>query len=48
MSQLFVYKTRLFWYTKKEMLEKSYWLVLGGFRKKKQRELLEEVKSDAV
>ena len=33
---------------KKEMLEKSYRLVLGGFRKKKQRELLEEVKSDAV
>ena len=30
------------------MLEKSYRLVLGGFRKKKQRELLEEVKGNAV
>ena len=30
------------------MLEKSYRLVLGGFRKKKQRELLEGVKSNAV
>ena len=33
---------------KKEMLEKSYRLVLRGFGKKKQRELLEGVKSDAV
>jgi len=33
---------------KKEMLEKSYRLVLRGFSKKKQRELLEEVKSNAV
>lgn len=34
MSQLFVYKTRLFWYTEKEMLEKSYRLVLKGFSKR--------------
>jgi len=33
---------------KKEMLEKSYRLVLRGFGKKKQRELLEGVKSNAV
>lgn len=33
---------------KKEMLEKSYRLVLRGFSKKKQLELLEEVKSNAV
>jgi len=33
---------------KKEMLEKSYRLVLKGFSKKKQRELLEVVKSNAV
>ena len=32
----------------KEMLEKSYRLVLGGFSKKKQKELLEGEKSDAV
>ena len=31
-----------------EMLEKSYRLVLRGFSKKKQRELLEEVKNNAV
>ena len=31
-----------------EMLEKSYRLVLRGFSKKKQRELLEGVKSNAV
>jgi len=33
---------------KKEMPEKSYRLVLRGFSKKKQRELLEGVKSNAV
>ena len=33
---------------KKEMLEKSYRLGLRGFSKKKQRELLEEVKGNAV
>ena len=33
---------------KKEMLEKSYRLVLRGFSKKKQRELLEEVNNNAV
>ena len=33
---------------KKEMLEKSYRLVLRGFSKKKQRELLDGVKSNAV
>ena len=33
---------------KKELLEKSYRLVLRGFSKKKQRELLEEVKGNAV
>jgi hypothetical protein len=33
---------------KKEMLEKSYRLVLMGFSKKKQRELLERAKSNAV
>ena len=33
---------------KKEMLEKSYRLVLGGFSKKKQKELLEGEKSNAV
>lgn len=32
----------------KEMLEKSYRLVLGGFSKKKQKELLEGEKGDAV
>ncbi len=32
----------------KEMLEKSYSLVLGGFSKKKQKELLEGEKSNAV
>ena len=32
----------------REMLEKSYRLVLGGFSKKKQRELLEGEKKDAV
>ena len=32
----------------KEMLEKSYRLVLGGFSKKKQKALLEGEKSDAV
>lgn len=31
-----------------EILEKSYRLVLRGFSKKKQRELLEEVKGNAV
>jgi hypothetical protein len=49
MSQLFVYKTRLFWYTEKGNAGKVLpGLVLGGFRKKKQRELLEEVKGNAV
>ena len=33
---------------KKEMLEKSYQLVLSGFSKKKQKELLEGEKNDAV
>lgn len=32
----------------KEMLEKSYQLVLGGFSKKKQKELLEGEKSNAI
>ena len=32
----------------REMLEKSYRLVLGGFSKKKQRELLEGEKKDAI
>jgi len=32
----------------KEMLEKSYRLVLGGFSKKKQKELLEGERSNAV
>lgn len=32
----------------REMLEKSYRLVLGGFSKKKQKELLEREKSDAI
>ncbi len=32
----------------REMLEKSYQLVLGGFSKKKQRELLEGKPGDAV
>ena len=32
----------------REMLEKSYRLVLGSFSKKKQRELLEGEKNDAV
>ena len=32
----------------KEMLEKSYRLVLGGFSKKRQKELLEGEKNDAV
>ena len=47
-QQLIIYETRLFWYTKKELLEKSYRLVLGGFSKKKQKELLEGEKSNAV
>ena len=32
----------------REMLEKSYRLVLGGFSKKKQRALLEGEKKDAI
>ena len=32
----------------KELLEKSYRLVLGGFSKKRQKELLEGEKNDAV
>ena len=32
----------------REMLEKSYRLVLGGLSKKKQRELLEEKESDGI
>lgn len=32
----------------REMLEKSYRLVLGGFSKKKQRELLEGEKKDVI
>ncbi len=32
----------------REMLEKSYRLVLGSFSKKKQRELLEGEKKDAI
>ena len=32
----------------REMLEKSYRLVLGGLSKKKQRELLEEEERDGV
>ena len=32
----------------REMLEKSYRLMLGGFSKKKQRELLEGEKKDAI
>ena len=32
----------------REMLEKSYQLVLGSFSKKKQRELLEGEKKDAI
>ena len=32
----------------REMLEKSYRLVLSGFSKKKQRELLEGEKKDAI
>jgi len=49
MSQLFVYKTRLFWYTEKGNAGKVLpGLVLRGFSKKKQRELLDGVKSNAV
>lgn len=32
----------------REMLEKSYRLVLGGLSKKKQRELLKEKESDGI
>ena len=48
MSQLLFTKQGCSGILKKEMLERSYRLVLGGFSKKKQKELLEGEKSNAV
>ena len=48
MSQLLFTKKGCSGILKKEMLKKSYRLVLRGFSKRKQRELLEGVKGNAI